>query len=341
VLVCSSSLLIRGLILTAVRQKLHLAPCSDFRSQLSVRLDDSADLPVHIRQNKYCAFPCRDCLAVITIGPGWNFGWSRILKDEDVKNILIWFLSYACQYIHRSYIVAMLMTVWETHGKVLHPFGPEGIYNRYGPMRAMPGFDEAIEVAKQAAITSWGKDSHSGSSAATSSMWVNQNTLDPFLHQSMFHFLRAENLRSGDFGLEAVVAFDCVIQTVIGFLRNRFGLPAEPTRAELCTQLGLKVDFAELAEYIYFIRNNFGAHAGGWRWWDQVELLSDAVLSEMSDFTEQVLSAATNLERQVRVVEPSPAEWGVWLFQHFDMLWDSVWFDKLDRWNVIERSNRY
>src|SRR5260370_24697133 len=34
VCVCSSSLLIRGPILPAVRQKLHLSPCSDFRSRL-------------------------------------------------------------------------------------------------------------------------------------------------------------------------------------------------------------------------------------------------------------------------------------------------------------------
>src|ERR1700756_3920825 len=33
-LVCSSSLLIRGTILPAVRQKLHLSSCPDFRSQL-------------------------------------------------------------------------------------------------------------------------------------------------------------------------------------------------------------------------------------------------------------------------------------------------------------------
>jgi hypothetical protein len=34
VLVCSLVLLIRGLILPAVRQKLHLSPCSDSRGQL-------------------------------------------------------------------------------------------------------------------------------------------------------------------------------------------------------------------------------------------------------------------------------------------------------------------
>src|SRR5262249_41491251 len=35
---CSCSLLIRGLILPAVRQKLHLSPCADSRSRLSIVL---------------------------------------------------------------------------------------------------------------------------------------------------------------------------------------------------------------------------------------------------------------------------------------------------------------
>jgi hypothetical protein len=33
-LICSSALLIRGTILLAVRQNLHLSPCPDFRSHL-------------------------------------------------------------------------------------------------------------------------------------------------------------------------------------------------------------------------------------------------------------------------------------------------------------------
>jgi hypothetical protein len=37
-IVCSLSLLIRGPILPAVRQKLHLALCADFRDRLSVSI---------------------------------------------------------------------------------------------------------------------------------------------------------------------------------------------------------------------------------------------------------------------------------------------------------------
>jgi hypothetical protein len=39
--------------------------------------------------------------------------------------------------------------------------------------------------------------------------------------------------------------------------------------------LGLDQQAAEGAEQGYFLRNNFGAHAGGWRWWDQVELTEE------------------------------------------------------------------
>src|SRR6266516_1328249 len=47
VLVCSSFLLIRGPILPAVRQKLHLSPCSDFQSRLS-RLSPKAKISAKI-----------------------------------------------------------------------------------------------------------------------------------------------------------------------------------------------------------------------------------------------------------------------------------------------------
>jgi hypothetical protein len=156
----------------------------------------------------------------------------------------------------------------------------------------------------------------------------------------VFHFLRAQNLRSESFDLEAVVAFDCVVQTVAAFIQSRSGLAVQPARSEICARLGLNMEFVELAEYMYFLRNNFGAHAGGWRWWDQAEMLEDDTLADISQFAHQVLSAAADFEPRARAVSPSPAEWGSWLFHNFEMLWDAVWFDALDRWNLKERSGR-
>jgi hypothetical protein len=70
---------------------------ADWYEVITIRLDDSADLPIHIETPRYRAFPCMGCLAMTTVVPGWNFGWGDILKDEDVHQILSWFLHYARQ----------------------------------------------------------------------------------------------------------------------------------------------------------------------------------------------------------------------------------------------------
>src|SRR5262245_6967811 len=76
---------------------------------MTVGLDDSAGLPIRLETRQFSAFACRKCLAVSTIVPGWNFGWSKVLKNEEVYQILPWFLHYARQYIHRSYVARVLM----------------------------------------------------------------------------------------------------------------------------------------------------------------------------------------------------------------------------------------
>src|SRR5215813_4608555 len=47
---CACSLLIRGPILPAVRQKLHLSPCADYRSPLYAKDSDKQEVALHRRQ---------------------------------------------------------------------------------------------------------------------------------------------------------------------------------------------------------------------------------------------------------------------------------------------------
>jgi hypothetical protein len=268
---------IRAKVLSGVeaiaREMPHRA---DWFEVITVGLDDSENLALQVNTPQYRAFPCRRCLAVSSIVPGWGFGWHKVLKNEEVYQILSWFLHYARQYIHRSYVARLLMVVWEEHGKVLHPFGSQGIiYQRYGSFIAMISADHVLDAARREALKEWGENNSSSVITPETSPWITRNTLDPYLHQAVFHFLRAQNLNSSDFETEAVVAFDCVMQSISAFIRSRCDLSTEPTRGEVCERLGLSAESAELAEYAYFIRNNFGAHAGGWRWWDQSELLND------------------------------------------------------------------
>src|SRR5262249_14563368 len=140
--------------------------------------------------------------------------------------------------------------------------------------------ENALQAARLAAIEAWGNRERSTELSGINSSWISRNTLDPYLHEAVFHFLRAQNLKSSQFAIEAVVAFDCTLQSIASFIRARCGLATLPTREQICNQLGLPAKSAELAEYVQFVRNNFGAHAGGWRWWDQHELFDDISLDD-------------------------------------------------------------
>lgn len=305
---------------------------SNWFEVMTVGLDDSASLPIHVETPQFSAFLCSKCLAVSTIVPGWNFGWRKVLKNDEVYQILSWFLHYARQYIHRSYVARVLMIAWEEHGKVLLPFGSRSIDNRYGPIVPMISAKQSLETARLEALKEWGNGEPLSEVVPVNSPWLGRNTLDPLLHQAVFHFLRAQNLKSENFATEAVVGFDCVIQSIAAFIYARRGLSTEPTWGQVCEQLQLSAKSAELAEYIYFIRNNFGAHTGGWRWWDQNELFDDIKLDDIALLGGAVLSAAADLEPHVRAIEPFPNQWGLWFFENFDMLWDAVCFEKHVKW---------
>ena len=306
---------------------------ADWFELSTIALDDSCGMNISIKARNFRAFQCSDCLAVSTIVPSWARGWSTCFKDEDVYQILSWLLHYARQYTHRSYVASMLMIVWETKHKVLHPFGSRMMTDFYGRTQSLISVERAFLTAEDNAFRSWGAcKSPDVNMVASNSPWLQRNTLDPFLHQAVFHFLRAQKLRSNDFAMESIVAFDCTMQSIIGFVRARFHLPHEPTRLEVLERLGLPATLSKSAQYLYFLRNHFGAHAGGWRWWDQGELLEGGALEDFSELIGVSLAAAADIEPKVRSIDPEPAQWGEWFFEHFETLWDAVWFERVDVW---------
>jgi hypothetical protein len=302
---------------------------ADWFEVMTVKLDESKQFTVSAiaSDHQYRMFPSKTGLVVSTIVPGWNFGWSKILTDSEVRDILTWFLHNARQYVHRSHVAATLMMIWDEQKVVLHPFGSGAMYQRYGPVIPFSNNIAVLEVARQESLEQWGKPNDEV--RAISSPWLTRNILDPYIHQAVFHYLRAQNLLAKDFATEAIVAFDCAIQSIGTFLRRRQKLPRALSRSEICDRFGLSAESAATAEHAYFVRNNFGAHAGGWRWWDQHELFEDGQLDETAEVTEAILSRAADEEPTMRAVDPNPVDWPTWLFENFDMLWDAVWFDKL------------
>ena len=302
---------------------------------MTVGLDGGGDVPIRIFTQQARAFSAGEFLAITTIVPGWESGWRSVFEDNDVYNILSWFLHYARQYIHRSNVARFLMITWEEHSKILHPFGSLSMTQSYGPLRQMISPEDALEKAMQCILSERNDDRPPGSVPLSASKWVHRNTLDPFLHQAIFHFLRGQDLRGHEFNIEAVVAFDCAIQSVAKFLLKR-DIHGKNPRRWICEAFNLPKESVELAEYIYFIRNNFGAHAGGWRWWDSGEMLETQRMDDIALFVHQLLSKAADSEIQMRLIEPAPTDWSEWFFQNFELLWDTVWFEQLDKWQSTQ-----
>jgi hypothetical protein len=315
----------------------EFAKRADWCEVITVALDASEGVPIRIDGERYRAFSCGRCLAVSSVVPSWGFGWRSVFKNDDVYDILSWFLHYARQYIHRSNIASVLMIAWEEHSKILHPFGSKMMSQRYGPMIPMISVDHVLKTAKRLARKNWGEYNDLSVDAPTVSAWLNRNTLDPFIHQAIFHYLRAQALVDHGFEADAVVAYDCVLQSIGTFLRARCHLADELTRGEVCEQLKLPSDSAELAEYIYFFRNNFGAHPGGWRWWDHGEFLDEEDIAEIARLAGSVLSSAADTEPTIRSIEPFPSNWEDWFFENFEILWGALWFDRLDKWSNRRR----
>ena len=293
----------------------------DWIDCITVLIGDHETPAIASRVPRSRVIPCRDGLAVTTLAPGWGFGWSSILRDEFTYDVLSWFGHYARQYVHRSEIAKILMVAWETKGAVLHPFGAEGMYRRYGADRAGVAPDTVLDIAVADAARQWGKNTKAAKT--TRSRWMRRNTLDSGIHQGVFHFLRAQNLLLADFEIEAIVALDCAIQALQSMNWQAIRGNPRHSRTILCQALGLSRGDEALAARMYFLRNQFGAHAGGWRWWDASEELNEAFAGRASRFVLRALKKAADLEPSVRTMDPSPSRWSDWLLVNFARIWES------------------
>lgn len=214
------------------------------------------------------------------------------------------------------------MISWEKHQKILHVFHGDLFTTRYFNDATPIHPKGAMILARHRAQKIWGKAKTKEN--AIRSKWRKRNTLDPNIHQGIFHFLRAQSLIEKDCYMESVVAFDCVFAAIKALLIKGKIATSATTRVEICQILKLPRKEQQLCEFLNFLRNNFGAHAGGWGWWDQYELFEGNEINDFSALTLRALQKAADLEPTIRTVEPAPIKWDDWFIKNFDMLWDTL-----------------
>ena len=294
---------------------------------MTVGLAGTEGLTLSISGPNWRAFPCRDMLAVSTIVPGWSRGWRNIITDDASYDQLTWFLHYARQYVHRSHVAKVLMAAWDRDGLVLHPFGPMGTSQLYGPYLPVGTPKSMLDAAARLVREQLGVPK---ADVRSRSVWSAANTLDPDLHQAIFHFLRGQSLMHKEFELEAAVALDCALQAITTLLVKAGVATNRTSRQELCTLLGLGRSAAQAAFEANDLRNSVGAHAGGWRWWDSGDV-TEELIPVLTRTVRRAIGKAAAMEPGIRQVDPSPRSWSDWLLVHFDMLWNTVWFDRRQR----------
>jgi len=119
---------------------------------------------------------------------------------------------------------------------------------------------------------------------------------------------------------------DCVIQSLQNLDWTWAGGNPRRSRRDLCKALGFGVATQDLSEEVYFLRNQFGAHAGGWRWWDSSEHLEFDICEKASRLSNRALRKSADIEAQHRIFDPAPENWSKWLEDNFDAIWTAVWF---------------
>ncbi len=301
-----------------------IATRQHWRECRSTLLEDKGQANFTMAGRDWRARPSGEGLVVTSIVPGWNFGWRDIFEDDVSYDILTWLGHYARQYVHRSNIAKVLMAAWEHGGLVLHPFGKGSSCQRYGDLDQPVTTREIFARAEQSIADQWSRPTQVAKPFR--SRWARRNTLDPAIHQGIFHFLRANSLVASDFELEALAAYDCVLHA-LQYLDWSWA-PGNPmrSRSDLCRAMGFGGPSAALAEHVYFLRNQFVAHAGGWRWWDTVDYLDDNLSAKAGALSLRALRKAADLEPQHRRLAPEPDDWANWFEENFAQVWAAIWF---------------
>ncbi|MCU1500510.1 MAG: hypothetical protein JWM47_4463 [Acidimicrobiales bacterium] len=291
---------------------------------LSTLLDDKGAVTFSMSGHGWRATPSARGLVVSSVVPGWNFGWRNLLEDEMSDHFFSGIGHYFRQYLHRSNISKILMAVWERNGIILHPFGTDLIVQRYSDSQNILSTRTILDAADAAIKARWGSVSYTR--FVYRSKWSKRNTLDPAIHQAIFHFLRAQNLAFSEFNMESLAAFDCVLHSLQSMDWSWAPGKARRDRADLCAALGLGPQSANLANHVYFLRNQFVAHAGGWRWWDTDDYLEDDLTTKVSGMVSRALRRAADIEPRHRSIDPTPVNWASWCEANFPKLWGAVWF---------------
>lgn len=257
-------------------------------------------------------------LIVGTITPSWKRGWSFI-KDEDVQDIVKFFLHFAEQFIARSRALNVTGAIALTYRRACD-FRFKGIYAshleyfnindiklpEYKKVNIDPNFELKEEFKNWISIL---------------------NCLDPLIHRAIYNYWKGIKLFEQDDFEESVTAFVACISVISEYCQNRLD-QVSGNRLSKIESLNISPDLITYLEDLETLRNHFGAHPSHTKWWDFAEIFADD-LEVIIDVLDKILLKLCENESNNRIITRNPDEWDTWLQKNCVHVFNAVWFHKL------------
>src|SRR5690625_968995 len=271
-------------------------------------------------------------LSIGALMPSWERGVRKYCPNENIYDVISWFLHFSSQYIHRARLInikSAIILVWDIpssfNGQRISSYILKNNHNLKQEMINKMNLYEkpnnfSIGLSKQKILLYWLK---------------RINSLDPYINRMFYHFITAHKLSILNFGEELITSLDKTIDVVIQYGRARIKTEINDSNKEnLLKQLGMTQQDIRVIKFINSIRNMFGAHPSDSMWWNFYENFSDDIdimFKVVKSFVKNVvLHESTN-----RVVQSRPNKWSTWFKQNIEMLWNAVWFERMNK-NLIE-----
>lgn len=308
-------------------------PDQDQFPQFIIRdLLDSKDIDYRLFDTELLVFPYNSSLFVATIMPSWDRGLKKYCRNEDVYDVISWFFHYASQYVARSRMINIISALCLARQRTCDF---RGFKLSRGPVERQDDFQGVLkfQVKEFLNIELYGATNYDERDPDVTGWIRKTNALDPFINRAVFQFINATKLHYSGFAEECITSLDKTVDIAHQYARARMHIINDDYlghREAFLTELGFNDEEQALLKLLYKIRNFFGGHASISKWWDFSEMF-DTDIDDMLELVRSLLGKLIAHEEQNRIIEKNPSQWSNWFFSNVMLLWDSVWFDKVNK----------
>ncbi|MGG1518261.1 hypothetical protein ABE504_22775 [Paenibacillus oryzisoli] len=269
----------------------------------------------------------RENLYIGVTMPSWDRGLRHICRDEHVYDVISWFFHFASQYVARSRMIDVIASINLVYGRTCDFRGHKMIKI----LEEKSTCKNSLELALKSEANPIYKKRLSSNERQLFCLIDQSNSLDPFVHRIHFNFLKSCKLLNSEFYEEAITSLDKTVDVIHQYARERMNINGTDNQRDLTlTAFEMSGEEKHQLARLYDIRNFFGGHPSMSKWWDFSEIF-DEDIDQLFVTVRKLINRLIMHENCHRVVEKSPVLWSTWFLANAMILWDSVWFERIQK----------